>query len=174
MANRSAENTSCSASGGEVTWAYTREETNVMVSLRKEPRDSRKTAWRSSNRPTVQKRKFELKFAETTSLQPHLLFEVSGTKSYMHSFRAAFVADYNRIRGVDCTATKQLHMLDSSKPREDGRHENVIYYDPVSHSIINEHNDLTPEEISFFDLESFSRFVCTRWNVDLNEERSLL
>lgn len=92
----------------------------------------------------------------------------------MHSFRAAFIVDYNRVRGVDCTATKQHHMLDITKPREAGWHENVLYYDPVSHSIINEHNHLTPEEITFFDLESFNRFVCTRWNVDLNEERSLL
>ena len=161
----------------EDKWLFSRTETDECISQPKVPVGP-VPDWQPKSgdgRSTVQK-KFKLRFKDRPTIGCTLRYSAHGAETEPRSYAAAFILNNQRIRGIDYTPVKNMHMFRETETREAGWHENIIYADAETSTLKNEHTAYA--ELQGFhpqSLEDLLAFTCSRWNIELpDEERRLL
>ncbi|MEG0426784.1 MAG: hypothetical protein RR553_02675, partial [Akkermansia sp.] len=112
--------------------------------------------------------KTDVVFKDRPSYPVSMGYYACGTGNITTSYRCSFILDGERTRGIDYAHVKNRYMLGDDNIREIGWHENIVYYDTQSKIKRNDHHSLgywSPQ-----DLDTFYRFSCKRWHIELIEE----
>lgn len=160
---------------GRHPWRYTLEATELYVKSAKAPANN-ETGWKSSRRNNPQHKQclFPL-YLKNMPFQPaSQLYKASGLLTESDSFSSALVLDNNRVRGIDYNLITNRQYFDDNRKKIKSWHENIIYYSPNENKIINEHSTQGFETFNPSDLESFHRFCCHHWNIEIPEEEGRL
>jgi len=87
------------------------------------------------------------------------------------SYKAVFLLDNERVRGIDYNPIERKRLYKQSIPA--GWHENMVDPNlPGDDRNQNRHNALPDWQVT--DFESFIHNVCKLWNIDAGMERRLL
>lgn len=155
-------------------WSYTLEQTEYYINSPKRSK-KRNVAWNLvKNRSQTQGLRFDVELTDTPFLPIAMGYCARGTSNLPTTYSAVFLLDEERTRGIDYTPVKTRHMFDDDKVRHIGWHENIIYHDPKLGYRVN-HHDYSLQDWTPSDLDSFYRFTCEHWNIEVPEmERRLI
>lgn len=117
------------------------------------------------------KLRFEAMLTMRQEYEPHLRFLVTGIPVAPASWTATFIADGNRIRGIDYSATEKTYMHKVRIPA--GWHENVIDWAiDVKERDHNRHIPM-PDGFAPSDLHDFRHKTAEYWNIKIDRSELL-
>lgn len=129
----------------------------------------------SDPRRTV-RRNFAVRFKDKPTVGCTMAYSAHGFGEMPQSYAAAFILNQQRIRGIDYTPVRNMHLFREKEVRNAGWHENIRYFNESIQDFTNDHTAYT--ELSGFNpqtLEELFQFSCARWNIEIPEtERRLL
>lgn len=151
-------------------WKYTPQEIADFVVEHKRSREGERAVFRD-RRETTKEIRMSLSGVRVTL--PPIEYCAGGNPQERESFHSALLLEKKRVRGIDYSPIEKKRMYKTLIPK--GWHENVIDWRiPTSDENHNRHVGLPNFEDKFTDLYGFHRACCQRWNIELEQDDTLL